>query len=174
MKEKTVLRKSIYKGKIVNLYLDKVKLPDGKLAEREIVEHPGAVAIIPMISPVEIILVRQFRKPVEEILYEIPAGKLNPKEDELICARRELEEETGYTAKKMTKLLSFYPTPGISNEVISIFKAENLKKTAASPESDEFIESEIIKIDEAFKKIKKGEIKDSKTIIGLFLLQRPG
>ena len=171
MEEKTFKSKTIYQGKIINLRLDKVKLPNGKLTEREIIEHPGAVAILPSISPGRIILIKQYRKPVEEILYEIPAGKLNPGEDEIKCARRELEEETGFQAKKITKLVSFYPTPGISNEKISIFKAENLKKVLSSPESDEFIKIEEIEIDEAIRKIRSGEIKDSKTIIGLLMLK---
>jgi len=171
MEEKTFNSKTIYQGRIINLRLDKVTLPNGKVTEREIVEHPGAVAIIPLIKPGRIILIRQYRKPVEKILYEIPAGKLNPEENQLSCAQRELEEEIGFKAKKITKLISFYPTPGISNEVISIFKAENLEKTGSYPESDEFIETEEIEIEEAVKKIKAGEIKDSKTIIGLLLLK---
>ncbi|WP_034429000.1 NUDIX hydrolase, partial [Caldisalinibacter kiritimatiensis] len=114
--EKTMKSEKIYEGKILNLRIDTVELPDKKYTKREIVEHPRAVAIVPITAKGEIILVKQYRKPVEKELLEIPAGKLEVGEEPKTCAIRELKEETGVTANKLTYLFEFFTSPGFSNE----------------------------------------------------------
>ncbi|MBU5677545.1 NUDIX hydrolase [Alkaliphilus sp. MSJ-5] len=167
MEEKTMKCERVYEGRIINVRVDTVELPDKKYSKREIVEHPGAVGIIPITSDKKIILVKQFRKPVEDILLEIPAGKIEPKEEPYICALRELEEETGFKTDTVEKLLEFYTTPGFSNEIIHIYLAENLKEGIANPDEDENIDVVELSIEEAMEKINIGEIKDAKTIIAI-------
>ncbi|NOX96906.1 MAG: NUDIX hydrolase [Nitrospirae bacterium] len=172
MEEKTSKSRQVYKGKIINLRIDEVILPNGKEAIREIVEHQGAVAAVPLLPGGEVILIRQFRKPVEEVIYEIPAGKLEKGEEPRSCAERELEEEIGYRAGKLKKLLSFYPSPGFSSELIHLFLATHLEKKQQNLESDEFLEPVILKFKEALKMIEEGTIKDGKTITGLLLARQ--
>ncbi len=171
MEERTVKSKLIHRGKILTLRVDEVILPNGKRATREIVEHPGAVAAVPLLVDGKVILVRQFRKPVEEVIYEIPAGRLEPKEDPRRCMERELEEEIGYRARKLKKLLSYYPSPGFSAEIIHIFLATDLDKREQKLEKDEFLEPVTLEFEEALRMIEDGRIKDSKTIIGLLLTE---
>lgn len=167
--EATVNTQYIFSGKILKLRLDEVELPDGKYSTREIVEHPGAVAIIPIDEDKNVIMVRQYRKPVEEVLLEIPAGKLEANEDVHTCAQRELLEETGYKAEKMIHIMEFYTTPGFSNEKMSLFLALGLEAAESKADEDEFIKREKIPLDKAIEMIKNGEIKDAKTIVGLLL-----
>jgi ADP-ribose pyrophosphatase len=169
MEEKTLNTKLIYKGKVINLRIDEVLLPNGKKTTREIVEHNGAVAILPLIDENNFLFVRQYRKPLEKILLEIPAGKLEKGENIEECAKRELAEETGYKSDDFKKLASVYLAPGYSSEIIHIFTAKNLKKAKYKPDEDEFLENIVVKKDEALKKISTGEIKDSKTIIAISL-----
>ena len=172
MEEKTTKSRRVYEGKIINLRVDEVILPNGKKTSREIVEHGGAVAAVPLLPGGRVILIKQFRKPVEEIIYEIPAGRLEREEDPRACMERELEEEIGYRAGELKRLLSYYPSPGFSSELIHLFLATDLEKKKRNLESDEFIEAVTLKFDEALKMVEEGRIKDGKTIIGL-LLARP-
>lgn len=172
MEEKTIKSRQIYEGKIINLRVDEVILPNGQKASREIIEHPGAVAAIPLLPGGKIILIKQFRKPVEEVIYEIPAGKLESGEGAEQCMERELEEETGYRAGKLRKLLSYYPSPGFSSELIHLFLATDLEKKKQNWEDDEFLEMVILEFDESLRMIEKGKIRDGKTIIGLFLTKQ--
>jgi len=165
--EKTMKCERIYEGRIINVRVDTVELPNKKYSKREIVEHPGAVGIIPVTKDKKIILVKQFRKAVEEVLLEIPAGKIESQEDPYKCALRELEEETGFTADSVKKLSEFYTTPGFSNEVIHIYLAENLEVGSANLDEDENIEIVKLSVEEVLDKIQIGEIKDAKTIIGI-------
>ncbi|MCF6096705.1 NUDIX hydrolase [Thermovorax subterraneus] len=167
--EATINTKYIFSGKILKLRLDEVKLPDGKFSTREIVEHPGAVAIVPIDEDKNVIMVRQYRKPVEEMLLEIPAGKLEVNEDVKICAQRELLEETGYKAKKLIHIMDFYTTPGFSNEKMSLFLAFGLEEAESKADEDEFIKKEKIPIEKAMDMVKNGEIKDAKTMVGLLV-----
>lgn len=167
MQEKTIKAKNIFSGRLLHLKLLKVKLPDGNTTTREIVYHPGAVAIVPILSKNRIILVRQYRKAVEKSLLEIPAGTLEPGENPLVCAKRELMEETGYSARNIKKILEFYTAPGYTSERIHIFKATGLKKVKVNYEPDEFIKTVIV----SKKKLKKISIKDSKTLIALSCLK---
>ncbi len=169
MREKTIERKFVYEGRIINLRIDKVVLPDGREALREVVEHPGAVAVVPVLPDGRIILVRQFRKPVEKVLLEIPAGKLEKGEDAESCGLRELEEETGFRAGKISKILECFPSPGFSNECIHLFEAGELQEGKKNLQEDELIETVFLSVPEILKLIKSGEIKDSKTIIGILI-----
>ena len=170
LEEKTLSSTYIYKGRIINLRQDKVKLPDGRETIREIVEHPGAVVILALTDDKKIVMIRQFRKPADEVLRELPAGTVEEGEDLVSCARRELEEETGYYPRKIKKLVSFFSTPGFCNERLTLFLAEDLEKRNKNEDTDEFIEVELIKTNEALKLVQENIIKDAKTIIGILYL----
>ncbi|QQY80630.1 ADP-ribose pyrophosphatase [Keratinibaculum paraultunense] len=170
--EKTMKSEKIYEGKIVNLRIDTVELPDKKYSKREIVEHPGSVGIIPITDDSHIILVKQFRKPVEQNLLEIPAGKIEINEEPKETAFRELCEETGFVANKLEYLFEFYTSPGFSNEKMYLFVAKELVKREADPDDDEYIEVLKVKIEDSINMILRGEIVDSKTIIGILYAQQ--
>ncbi len=170
--EKTMKSDKLYEGKMLNLRVDTVELPDKKYSKREIVEHPGGVAVIPIVDNDSLILVKQYRKAVEKFLLEIPAGKVEINEEPRITAIRELKEETGYSTDKMEYLMEFYTSPGFTNEKIYLFLATDLVKGEASPDTGEFIEVEKFKIDALIKMIERGEIIDSKTIIGINLAKK--
>jgi len=167
--EKTLKTERIYEGKVINLRVDTVELPDKKYSKREIVEHPGAVGIIGINDEGKVILVKQYRKAVNDFLLEIPAGKIEPKEDPEECAKREFKEETGYSATSFHSLSYCYTSPGFSNEKIYLFKADSLYKGVAEPDEDEYIEIVEIPFESAIEKIYNGEIQDSKTIIAILM-----
>jgi ADP-ribose pyrophosphatase len=168
--EKTQESQTIYKGRIINLRLDSVELDNGKTALREIVEHPGAVGIIALKNNKDLILVKQYRKAVEEYLLEIPAGKLERDEDPKDCAARELKEETGYRAASVRYLSSLYTSPGFSNEIMHIFLASGLEYEKTNPDEDEIIH--IVELDKSkvLDMALKGEIKDAKTLTAILML----
>ena len=170
LKEKTLSFVYIYQGKIINLRQDKVKLPDDRETVREIVEHPGAVVILAITEKKEIVMIRQFRKPADEVLWELPAGTLEQGEDLVSCAQRELEEETGYHPRKIKKLITFFSTPGFCNEKLTLFLAEDLEEKNKNEDADEFIEVKLIKPNQALKLVEENIIKDAKTIIGILYL----
>lgn len=169
--EKTIKTDKLYQGKIINLRIDTVELPNQKYSKREIIEHSGGVAIL-AIHDDKIILVEQYRKAVEKNLYEIPAGKIEPNEDPLEGAKRELIEETGYEAQNLKFILNFYSSPGFSNEMIHLFIADSFNFVGACPDEDEYIETIEIPIEDAFSMVLKGEIVDAKTIIALLYLMK--
>lgn len=173
LEEKTLMAKQIFKGKIINVRVDDVILPDGRTATREIVEHSGAVAIIPLTCENNIIFVQQYRKPVEEEILEIPAGKLEKGENPFKCAERELKEETGYVADNINYITKFYSSPGFSNEVIHLFLARDIREVevGGTPEPDEFLRIKKVHIKDAFEMVLAGEIKDGKTIIGVLIAE---
>lgn len=166
--EKTMKSEKIYEGKIVNLRVDTVELPDKKYSKREIVEHPGSVGIVAITDDGDMILVEQFRKPVEKKLLEIPAGKIEINEEPKETALRELYEETGYNAGKIDYLFEFYTSPGFSDEKMYLFLATGLVEGEANPENDEYIDIVRIKLEDLTEMILRGEIADSKTIIGIY------
>ncbi len=168
-KETLLDSQTIFSGKVLNLRVDTVKLPNGNQATRELIEHPGAVAVVPMLDEDKIVLVRQYRYPVKQALLEIPAGKLDKHENIEACARRELSEETGYMAKEMVRVASIFTTPGFSNELIHVYIAKGLVAGEKHPDDDEFIDSEIYSKSEIRSMIKDGRINDGKTLIGLLL-----
>lgn len=164
LSEKTVTTQNIFSGRVLEFRVDTVELPDGSLATRELVHHPGGVAVVPVDDEGYVYLVRQWRKPYEEAVLEIPAGKRDKGEHPLTGAKRELNEETGLIAEKYTDLGSFYPSPGYVDEVIYLYLATGLKKGDAHPDDDEYVETEKIHIDTLTDMIMKNEIKDGKTI----------
>ncbi|WP_027632165.1 NUDIX hydrolase [Clostridium hydrogeniformans] len=168
--EKTIEENSIYEGKIIKLIKQKVELPNGLESEREIVRHPGGVAILAFKDKETILLVEQFRKPIDKMLIEIPAGKLEKGEDPRDCGIRELEEETGYKAKNFTYLGKFVTAPGFCDEYIYLFKAEDLYNGVKGGDDDEFINLREVNINTVKEMIKSGEIEDSKTIAALMYI----
>jgi len=175
MREKFSKINFLYQGSAVGFRCDEIILPNKKKASREFLTHRGAVAVIPFLdSPknkpllkCRIVLVEQFRYPVRRITEELPAGKLDKKESLLKCLERELKEETGYTTNKFHHLLSYEPTPAFSQEVIHVYWAENLKKGKSCPDEDEFLRTKIVTFGETLEKIRKGKIRDSKTVAGI-------
>ena len=170
--EKKVSSETVYKGKILNLRVDDVELPNGKITKREVVEHAGAVAVVPVNEKNELLLVRQYRYPVGKVLLEVPAGKLEKGEDPEACAVRELAEETGCRAKDMKLLFSFYSTPGFSNEKMYVYLARGLTYLGEHPDEDEFIEASPVPLQAALDLIDRGEICDAKSIIGILAVKR--
>jgi len=166
--EKTMSSQSIYEGRIIRVKVDEVLLPNGNTAKREIVNHPGAVAVMPLTDEGKLIAVRQFRKPLERTIVEIPAGKLEPGEQPLACAIRELEEETGYTAQHMELLSSFYTSPGFADELVHVYVATGLTKGESRPDEDEFVDVLELTLEEAQELHRAGEIRDAKTVVALF------
>ncbi|MBI2471174.1 MAG: NUDIX hydrolase [Planctomycetes bacterium] len=160
----------IYSGKKINVRKDEIVLDNGRKAMREVIEHPGSAAIIPFISEDEIILIQQYRHAVKELIYEIPAGTLDEGEAFITCAGRELEEEIGYTAGTLEPLIILYPSPGILSETMHIFKATNLVKTQTNYQADESIKGIVqMKLNEAFELVKKGLIRDAKTVCSILM-----
>lgn len=168
--EKTIDSREIFKGKIVKLRLDKVELPNGDVSSREIIEHPGAVAVVAITPDNKVLLVKQYRKACEQELLEIPAGKLESGEEPLSAVLRELEEETGYRAGNAKKLLSFYTSPGFANELIHIYLAEELTISKQSTDDDEFLTVHQFSWEEINQLIQNGDLKDAKTITGLLMV----
>jgi len=170
--ERTRSTRWIYKGRIVSLKEDTVRLPDGNTSKREVVLHPGAVAVIAILPSDRIVLVRQFRKATEQELLEIPAGLAHKGESFPAAARRELEEEAGYLAKNVKPVFTGFTSPGYSSEVIRFFLATGLKKTKAGGDRDEFIDVEVMPISRAIKLASSGKIRDNKTMIGILLAEK--
>ena len=164
--EKTVKNEYVYKGKILNLRKDQIRLPDGKPAIREVVEHSGGSAVL-CERDGKILLVKQFRYPYQQVMYEIPAGKLNEGEDPKETAIRELEEEGGIRAERVTKIFEVYPSPAYTNEIIRIYRAEGLTETQTHLDEDEFLSAEWVDKEQIRIMIERGEIKDAKTLIAL-------
>ena len=165
--EKTIKSEQIYNGKIVKLRKDTVILPDGRNAIREIVEHPGAVVILAEKNEHRIILVKQYRKAVDEILLELPAGTIEPSEKIIDCAKRELEEETGYIAKNWYEIFDFYSAPGFCSERLTFYYANGLNMTGRKTDYDEFIETMEVRREDIGQLIKKRKIRDAKSLIGI-------
>ena len=150
-----------------------VVMPNGKKLSRQILEHPGAVVIIPKMGPDKFVLIRQFRFAAKDWLYEFPAGGIEKGEDVKKAASRELMEEIGYRPRKLKKVIEFYPTPGICAEVMYVYLAENLMPQTAQADEDEDIETFEVSLDKIGQMIKTGRIKDAKTIISYFYLKNP-
>lgn len=165
----------IYTGKVLSLDLDQVRFPDGSTGELEMIRHSGASAIVPIFdvekSDPEILLIRQYRYAANGYVYEIPAGRLDGDETPEDCARRELKEETGYSATRIRPLTTIYTTPGFTDERIHLFVGEGLAPGKDDRESDEFLELHPTPLSHALAMIRAGEIVDGKTIVGLFLVQ---
>lgn len=167
--EKQISSKRIFDGRLLGLRVDTVRLPSGAESTREIVEHPGAVAIVAITKDNEMIFVRQFRKATGEILLEVPAGVPGKGEKGEEAARRELEEETGYHAKSVRKIWEGYSTPGYSNEIIQFYLATDMNLMKQKPDEDEFVEVELVDIETCLDLVKTGKVRDNKTIVGVMI-----
>lgn len=161
--EEPVSSREVYRGRIVHLFEDTVRLPNGKLASREVMRHPGAVAVVPLTQDGDVILVRQYRYPFAEALLEIPAGKLDAGEQPENCARRELEEETGVEAAELIPLGEFYPSVAVLDEKIHLFLARGLAQKNSHPDEDEFLYVEKIPFETLVQRIMEGSVPDGKT-----------
>lgn len=171
--EKTISTKEIFSGKIISVQVDDVLLPNGKQSKRELVKHPGAVAVIPITKEGKIVFVEQYRKPLERTIVEIPAGKIEVDEDPALTAVRELEEETGYTTNTLTYVQSFYTSPGFADEIIHLYYTDTLEKLVEKVEGDEdeFVEIIELTLKEAEQYVKEKKIYDAKTIYAVLYLQ---
>ena len=161
--EEAVSSQEIYKGKIVHLFCDTVRLPNGKEATREVIRHVGAAAVVPLTDEGNVILVRQYRYPFAQVMLEIPAGTLDPGEDPLVCATRELTEETGYEAEEIVPLGVFYPSVAILDEKIHLYLARGLTFRATNPDDDEFLNVEQRPLREMVDAVMRGDVPDGKT-----------
>jgi ADP-ribose pyrophosphatase len=170
--EKRLKSDYAFKGRILNLRVDTVELPNGRTSTREVVEYAGAVAVVALDEQGNVVLVRQYRYPVGRELVEIPAGKIDRNEDPLECARRELAEETGYRAREWQSLLRFYSTPGFTSEHMHLFLAKGLEAGEQAPDEDEFVEVRKVPLSEAVAMVERGEICDAKSIVGLLVASR--
>jgi ADP-ribose pyrophosphatase len=162
---------------VVSLDVDQVRFPNGTTGELEMIRHPGASAVVPILgdkpSPdPEIVLIRQYRYAAEDFLYEVPAGRLNHNELPEDCARRELREETGYSADRLERLTTIFTTPGFTDERIHLFLATGLTEGESSVETDEILDLEVLRLSSIVEMIRAGRIADAKTLVALLLTAR--
>ncbi|UOQ93655.1 NUDIX hydrolase [Halobacillus shinanisalinarum] len=171
--EKTINTEVIYKGKIVQLQIDSVTLPDGQTSKRELIKHPGAVAVIALTDEGKIVFVEQYRKALEKSILEIPAGKLEEGEKPEITALRELEEETGYTTDQLKLITSFYTSPGFADELVHLYFTDRVKplEKAVDMDEDEFVEVRELTLEEAEQLSVEQRIHDAKTAYALLYLK---
>ena len=172
LKEKTIKAETVYEGTFLTLKRDKILLPNGNTSTREWIKHPGAICCIPILPDGKIALIKQYRYPVKKEMIEIPAGKLDQNEIPEQCALRELEEEIGYKANKLTLLANIHPAVGFTDEKMWLYLAEDLIETKQSLDTDEFLSLFPTKLEEAVEMVWEGEITDVKTIIGILWAQR--
>ncbi len=175
MNLRLIKRNRVYEGRVFTTIVDEVEYPSGNRSIREIAEHGGGGVALALFPDEQIILIRQNRYPFDELLWELPAGKLNPGEDPLHCAQRELEEETGYRASSWQKLTSLYTTPGFCSEVLHIYMAMGLEESPAGRQLEEgelSMSMSVLPLADAIAMIERGEIVDGKSIAGIFLGER--
>ncbi|MDP5957185.1 MAG: NUDIX hydrolase [Candidatus Marinimicrobia bacterium] len=172
LKETQLSTEQIYKGTLLDVRRDEITLPNGKTSAREYIKHPGAACIIPVLPDGNIALIKQYRYPVQSEMIELPAGKLDPGEKPEVCAKRELEEEIGYSAGKLTFVCNIHPAIGFASEKMWIYLAEDLVKTVENTDHDEFLVLMPTHLDDAIKMVWDGKITDVKTIIGLLWAER--
>lgn len=168
LEEKIIGESEKYVGRIIKVKEYDVVLSNGKRAKREVVHHPGAVAVLPISKDGSVFFVKQFRLPAKKVLLEIPAGKLDEGESPEDCAIRELEEEIGYSPKRLKLIHTFYPSPGISDEVLFLYEADELEESSKTPDEDEFLEVVALNKDEIEKFLLSGSFADSKTLIAVY------
>jgi len=166
-----IARRSIYRGRIIRLVSEVLEV-GGRRIVRETVQHPGAVVIVPMLGASRIVFVRQYRRAINRELLELPAGTLEPGERKDACARRELEEETGWRAARLRRIGQFYAAPGFISEQLTVFLAQGLTPVAARPDPDEFVRPVVLPLRTALSRIASGSICDAKTIIGVLFARR--
>ncbi|MCX6358138.1 MAG: NUDIX hydrolase [Candidatus Aureabacteria bacterium] len=159
--------KNIFKGRLIRLSVRRQKLPGGHVADLEVIEHPGAVLIVPVMADGRVILIRQYRPVIRSYIWELPAGTLEPGEKPLVCAKRELVEEVGYAARSWIKAGFIYPAPGYTTEKIHLFVAHGLHGVGSRPESDEIIRPRAFTPRSVKKLMRSGKLVDAKTICAL-------
>ena len=169
-----VSAKPAFDGKLLHVHVDTVRLPNGNTATREMADHQGAIAVVPILPDGSIIFVKQFRYPMGTVMYEIPAGKIDPGEETDVCAVRELSEETGYEADRWEYLGAIATTPGFTNEVIHLYAATGLHRHAQHTDPDEFIAVEAIPRDKLVPMIEEGLLFDGKSLAALGILSLKG
>ena len=169
-----VSSKSAFDGRLLHVHVDKVRLPNGRITTREMADHQGAIAVVPILPDGGIIFVKQFRYPMGTVMYEIPAGKIDPGENPDTCAVRELSEETGYEADNWHYLGVIATTPGFTNEVIYLYAATGLHRYAQHTDPDEFISVETVPKEKILPMIEEGLLFDGKTLAALGILAMKG
>lgn len=169
MDEQTIEQRRVFDGKIISVRVDTVRMHDGRTATREVVEHRPAVAIVPVDADGNIVLVRQFRTPIGKVLLEVPAGTTDPDEDPDAAAQRELQEEIGYRAGRLTRMAGFWVAPGYCTEYIHVYLAQDLAESRLAADEDEHIEIARVPLPEALVMIADGRIDDAKSQVGLLL-----
>jgi ADP-ribose pyrophosphatase len=163
----TIETRSVYSGRVVNLAVDRVRLPNGRIAEMEVIRHPGATAIVPLTDDGQVLLVRQYRYAPRRWLLEVPAGKLDPGEPPAVCAKRELQEEVGYLAGELIPLGQIWTTPGFTDEAIWLYLATGLEAGRQNLQVDEVLSVESHPFPEVLEMVHSGEICDSKSVCAL-------
>ncbi|HGM3505653.1 TPA: NUDIX hydrolase [Clostridioides difficile] len=171
LEEKTISSDRVYTGKVITLKVDTVEIPGQGYQKRELVEVGGAVGIVAITDDNKIVLVKQFRKPIEKPIFEIPAGKLEKNESPKECAERELKEETGYSAKNIKLIHKFFTSAGFSNEIMFVYLATGLTPGDNNLDADEFLDVYEIELEEAYNMVLKNDVEDAKTSIGLLLVK---
>jgi ADP-ribose pyrophosphatase len=166
-KGRNPMKKSIYRGRVIDLNVETVRLPNGATVDLEIIHHPGAAAVVPMKDEDTVLLIRQYRHAAGGYILEIPAGTLHPGEDPRDCAARELEEEIGFRASALEPVITFFTTPGFTDEVIHIYKGTGLTPGTQNLDHDEVLEVIELPLERAIGQIEDGTIRDGKSIIGL-------
>lgn len=162
----------VYTGRVISLDVDTVRFPNGTVGDLEMIRHPGASAVVPFLDDIasddpRIVLIRQYRYAANDYVFEVPAGRLDAGEEPEACARRELTEETGYSAEHLVRMTTFYTTPGFTDEVIHLFAASGLTEGDSALEPDEILELHTMPLSAALSMVANGEIKDGKTMIAL-------
>ncbi|WP_074146825.1 NUDIX hydrolase, partial [Clostridioides difficile] len=170
LEEKTISSDRVYTGKVITLKVDTVEIPGQGYQKRELVEVGGAVGIVAITDDNKVVLVKQFRKPIEKPIFEIPAGKLEKNESPKECAERELKEETGYSAKNIKLIHKFFTSAGFSNEIMFVYLATGLTPGENNLDADEFLDVYEIELEEAYNMVLKNDVEDAKTSIGLLLV----
>ena len=171
LEEKTISSDRVYTGKVITLKVDTVEIPGQGYQKRELVEVGGAVGIVAITDDNKVVLVKQFRKPIEKPIFEIPAGKLEKNESPKECAERELKEETGYSAKNLKLIHKFFTSAGFSNEIMFVYLATGLTPGENNLDADEFLDVYEIELEEAYNMVLKNDVEDAKTSIGLLLVK---
>lgn len=172
---KVLSSKTIFDGRAFGVSLDTVKEPNGRIVQREIVRHPGSVVILALDhsqAEIQVLLERQYRYAAKDFLWELPAGRIDEGEAALAAAKRELLEETGFTAKSWKKALVFYPTPGLSQETMAVYIARELRPGVAQPEDDELIEHEFVPLSRVLEMILRGKIQTANAIVAVLWFQQ--
>jgi len=170
--EKQLTTTKVFEGVLLHVYQDTVLLPSGNCSTREYIKHPGAAVVIPHLGNQQILLIRQYRYPIRQIVLELPAGKIDPGESPEMTIQRELAEETGYQANWLKPIVPIHTCVGYSDEVVHLYWADQLTPASRLPDADEFIERTACSISDAMNLIQNGQITDAKTIIGLFWADR--